>query len=409
MRVQITETFETHDVEMVLSALEGSLCDVAIETVRQGRQIMLRGLGPSQRTMNRNDVTVIEVSAADDQTAGNRTTVHADITYQASALLGGAPQDEIVRSKLDRVFDDVRMQLRTGSVRVAAAPAIAEPLPMVEQAAEKGQPVTEEAAAVPATGEVEAEQAEPPVQVEESAAGVEEIPAASSASISAFMRQGEGRPEIRLFEAAQPERSERRRPWGIVAAVLCALAAVLFFPGLPYLQGLAEKGRFLHSGSVDVQTVQPAPGAAESPAGAPEQTVADSALPAIPSDSIHTEADAGVWLQSWVAAMRTRDPAAQAMFYADPVDHYFLKSNVSYADVLLDKETAIRRRKELWTMELQDIVIEQRSDSTARVRFVKHFISQVAGEQASEQFVRTQLKLKRIDGQWKITSEQTLW
>ncbi len=141
---------------------------------------------------------------------------------------------------------------------------------------------------------------------------------------------------------------------------------------------------------------------------ASEQTVADSALPAIPSDSIHNEADVGVWLQSWAAAMRTRDPAAQATFYADPVDRYFLRSDVSYADVLLDKEAAIRNRKELWTMELQDIVIEQKSDSTARVRFVKHFISQVAGAQISEQFVRTQLKLKRIDGQWKITAEQAL-
>ncbi len=237
MRVQITETFETHDVEMVLSALEGSLCDVSIETVRQGRQIMLRGLGPSQRTMNRNDMTVIEVSAEGDQTAGNRTKVHADITYQASALLGGAPQDEIVRSKLDRVFDDVRMQLRTGSVRVAAAPAPPEPLPLVEQPAKEIQPVTEEAAAVAATGEVEAEQAEPPVQVEQPSTRVEQMPAASSASISSFMRQGEGRPEVRIFEAAQPERSTRMRPWGIIAAVICVLAAVLFFPGLPYLAG----------------------------------------------------------------------------------------------------------------------------------------------------------------------------
>jgi hypothetical protein len=429
LRVQITETFETHDVEMVLSALERSLRDVSTDAIRQGRQIMLRGLGPSQRTMNRNDITVIEVSTEGDRTTGTRTTIHADVTYQASALLGGAPQDEIVRSKLDRVFDNVKMQLRTRSVRVTAPPDPPEPLPLFEPGPfpelgpvieipvaitaqpeeEDVPPVTEEAAAVPATPEVEPERAEPPTQMERPPTRVEWKPSASSSSIiSAYTRQREERPGVRIFETAQPERSKRTRPWGIMAAVTCVLAAVLIFLGWPYLQGLVDKGRYLHSGSVDMQAVQPVPAAAESSASAPEKTVADSGLLATPTDSIHNEADVGVWLQSWVAAMRTRDPAAQATFYADPVDRYFLKSNVSYADVLLDKETAIRNRKELWTMELQDIVIEQKPDSTARVRFVKHFISQTSEAQISEQFVRSQLKLKRIDGQWKITAEQTL-
>jgi hypothetical protein len=108
--------------------------------------------------------------------------------------------------------------------------------------------------------------------------------------------------------------------------------------------------------------------------------------------------------------MRSRDAAAQASFYADPVDRYFLKSNVSNADVLADKQTDIQSREDLWTFELKHIVIEQKPDSTARVRLVKHIISlsQFAGPQMLEQSIRSQLQLKRIDGQWKITSEQNL-
>ena len=60
MRIQTSDTLATPDAEMVLRALERSLHDVSVEVVREGQRITIRGLGPSQRTMNRNDVGVVE-------------------------------------------------------------------------------------------------------------------------------------------------------------------------------------------------------------------------------------------------------------------------------------------------------------------------------------------------------------
>ena len=406
MRVQTSETLETHDAEMVLCALEVSLRDISTEVVRQGRQITLRGLGPSQRTVNRNDITVFEVNAEN-----NRTTIHADVTYQASALLGDAPQSDLVLLKLDRVFDSVKMQLGTRRVRVSAPPLspeavhLSEPVPDPEPVPAVETPVAtttqpEEVVAAPVIPQAASQSVEPTIPVEQ-----------KPTTSSSITHRSEERREILMFQALQPERSKPGRRWGIAAAVGCALAAVLVFLTWPYLLALADKGTIWYSGSVDVQALPPSPVVeAKSPSITAEHAVPDSSLAAALNSSIHDEPDPEVWLESWASAMRTQDAVAQASFYADPVDRYFLKSNVSNADVLADKQTDIQSREDLWTFELKDIVIEQKPDSTARVRLVKHIISlsQFAGPQVLEQSIRSELKLKRIDGQWKITAEQNL-
>ncbi len=395
-----------HDAEMVLRALEVSLRDISTEVVRQGRQITLRGLGPSQRTVNRNDITVFEVNAEN-----NRTTIHADVTYQASALLGDAPQSDVVLSKLDRVFDSVKMQLGTRRVRVSAPPSspeavhLSEPVPDPEPvpAVETRVAITtqpEEVVAAPVIPQAASQSEEPTIPVEQK-------PTRSSS----ITHRSEERQQVRMFQAFQPERPKPGRGWGIAAIVVCAHAAVILFLTWPYLLVLADKGTIWHSGSADVQAVPSSPVVeAKSPNSAAEHAVPDSSLAAALNASIHDEPDPEVWLESWASAMRSQDATAQASFYADPVDRYLLKSNVSNADVLADKQTDILSREGLWTIELKDIVIEQKPDSTARVRLVKHIISlsQFAGPQILDQSIRSQLKLKRIDGQWKITSEQNL-
>jgi ketosteroid isomerase-like protein len=397
---------------MVLHALEVSLRDMSTEVVRQGRQITLRGLGPSQRTVNRNDITVFEVNAEN-----NRTTIHADVTYQASALLGDTPQNDLVLSKLDRVFDSVKMQLGTRRVRVSAPPSpeavhLSEPVPDPETVVPDPEPVPvvetpvatttepEEVVAAPVLPQAASQSVEPTIPVEQK-------PTRSSS----ITHRSEERQQVRMFQALQPERPKPGRGWGIAAIVVCAHVAVIVFFTWPYLLVLADKGTMWHSGSADVQAVPSSPVVeAKSPNSTAEHAVPDSSLAAALNASIHDEPDPEVWLESWASAMRSRDAAAQASFYADPVDRYFLKSNVSNADVLADKQTDIQSREDLWTFELKHIVIEQKPDSTARVRLVKHIISlsQFAGPQMLEQSIRSQLQLKRIDGQWKITSEQNL-
>ena len=106
MRFQTTETVQTPDFEIVLRTLETTLPEISSEVVRDGQRITLRGLGPSPRTRNPRDITILHVSSD-----GATTVIHADVTFQASALLGATSQDSVVRSKLDYVFDQVRSQL----------------------------------------------------------------------------------------------------------------------------------------------------------------------------------------------------------------------------------------------------------------------------------------------------------
>jgi ketosteroid isomerase-like protein len=113
-----------------------------------------------------------------------------------------------------------------------------------------------------------------------------------------------------------------------------------------------------------------------------------------------------VWLQNWVAAMRTRDAAAQASFYADPVERYLGKSNLSNAEIQQDKRAAIVSREGLWTVKLEDITLNQQSPDEVNVHLVKHYMAETEPAQISEQFVSSRLKLRRINNQWKIISEQ---
>jgi hypothetical protein len=79
--------------------------------------------------MNPNDTTVIHVTVRDGV-----TRLAADVTYQASALLGGTSQDDIVREKIDRVVEQIRADLKyvTHSTTPFATPPVAPPIRIFE-------------------------------------------------------------------------------------------------------------------------------------------------------------------------------------------------------------------------------------------------------------------------------------
>ena len=468
MRIQTCETLATPDAEMVLRALEWSLRDISIEIVRDGLQITVRGLGPSQRTMNRNDIAVVEVACEN-----NHTVIRADITYMSSALLGGVPQDDLVRSKLDRVLDRVEMELGTTRVRGEALPWVAasvrEPEPAFEpeqriesdhsqepeHALEQGHTFEAERVFEPEAGEAAEHFAETePVRADEPVVESDPIladePAVETESILAepvvepqlvvepapevVAEQGasvvlpvvmetvpveaavekpntvavssprEERAEIPMFQAFQSEAPKTPKRWDLLATLACMLVAVGLFLAWPYLVGLVHERLNPSSateGSAAGETT-------EAIAGKVPMQASDANAAAVRNASIHNESDPKVWLESWADAMRGQDANAQASFYADPVEHYALKSNVSNADVWLDKKNAIQNRSKVWTVQLEDVVVEPRPDESLRVRLTKHYTSQSDGGKVSEQSIHSQLKLRKIDGQWKITSEQNL-
>ncbi len=107
MKFELIETVAIQDPEEVLRVLEVHLQKVAGQVVRTEGQITAYGIGPSPRTVNQRDTTVFEGRHVDGS-----TVLTANVTYQASALLGNSPQDDIVRGKIENAIDEMRAELK---------------------------------------------------------------------------------------------------------------------------------------------------------------------------------------------------------------------------------------------------------------------------------------------------------
>jgi len=118
--------------------------------------------------------------------------------------------------------------------------------------------------------------------------------------------------------------------------------------------------------------------------------------------------DPAVVVDDWAAAMNSRDAAAQAAFYADPVERYFLRHNLTREQVKADKQAAIDRRKGDWAVKMESIRITHPDDRTARAHLIKHYSVKEDGKTASEWFVPSVLQMTRTNGKWQITSERDL-
>ena len=499
MRFQTNEAVAVQDPERVLRALETCLRDVSSEVVRYGDQITLHGLGPSPKAMNYQDTTVLSVSAEDD-----KTIINADVSFQASAILGDVQQDEVVRSKLDHVFDQMRMQIDLESRAAAAyakamsqttassssplpdaptsenAPVVAPaasvgptpvaPLETKEEPASENAPVVAAAASVDPTPAASLETKEEPASenapVAAAAASVDptpvapletkeepaehlETPAAGPAAAPgpaprrAFvpLREPQEAEEhwdgdaadalvamLRREIQTEEEELDHSRRWTWLVAAIVALFLVAGGVYLLRFRNQTAASRSAATVSAPTAPAQPvvAPAAPSSDAGARTVTKIDaatigrppaspdsSALPA-PKDSSALPvpkvavADPAVWLEGWAAAMRARDPVAQASFYADPVSQYIDRRNVSHDALVQAKRADIGRRHGDWTFSANNVVVESKTPSEATVQLVKHYMVKTGPSQVSEIFVKTRLHLKVVDGQWKIASEEEL-
>jgi len=144
---------------------------------------------------------------------------------------------------------------------------------------------------------------------------------------------------------------------------------------------------------------QPSPAAA-APAPAPQPPI----LAKQPGD----DPDPVMVISDWEAAMNSRDADAQAAFYADPVERYFLRHNLSRDEVKADKLAAINRRRDDWSVKMENVKITRADDNTAKARLIKHYTVKEDGKMASEWFVPSLLLMTRANGRWQITSERDL-
>lgn len=377
---------KVQDAERVLAVLEQRLRTMVSIVVRDGNRITLLGLGPSSRAINRHDTTVIDVWAE-----GGETAIGADVTFQASAFLGETGQEEIMRLKLERLFEETREQLdlesrhdvariarmealvsgSSASTRVADAPR-QQPSPEVTLAEEK--PATATQAEKPARQDAkktppDSERAEPSA-------------AAATAAAERSMADADDE-ELDDADYVLDEADEHgSNRWILWAALAACLAAAL--PFIAHYLSTWREGR---------------QAAATQPAAEPQPAAAGPARPV-------AAAEPADLLRQWELAMQSRDAAAQASFYAVPVERYFLRYNVNKAQVEADKRWQIANRRGDWTVKMEKVKINRTADNAATVNLVKHYTQREEGRPVKEWSVPSQLKLKSEFGVWWITSER---
>lgn len=193
-------------------------------------------------------------------------------------------------------------------------------------------------------------------------------------------------------EEDEPEGGARWLKWSAwVAAIIVLVVAPLAWLYMPS-HSAAPAGQQAHA----------------SPVAAPSATREQPKAVPVEVKQPGEDADPAVVVQDWEKAMNSTDAAAQAAFYADPVDRYFLRHNVSRNQVKADKQSSIDKRQGSWAVTMEQIKLTRPDDATARVRLVKHFAVKQEGKTTSEWFVPSVLQMTRANGRWQITSERDL-
>jgi hypothetical protein len=111
-------------------------------------------------------------------------------------------------------------------------------------------------------------------------------------------------------------------------------------------------------------------------------------------------------LDHWAKAMESNDPTLEAQCYAEQVDRYFLKLNVTNIFVRDYMETWLKENdRRVVKFVPKDVTFENETATTAKLRLVKYVVTSDSSG-TSERFTRSRLYLKKEYGDWKITSEQ---
>jgi uncharacterized protein (TIGR02246 family) len=109
-------------------------------------------------------------------------------------------------------------------------------------------------------------------------------------------------------------------------------------------------------------------------------------------------------LERWVAAARAGDAAAQAVLYAPQVERYFQARNVSRHRVQRDREQAFSKAGKVQRFQIGNVHTTLQGADRALVTFDKEWQFARGGAGKS----RSQLRLRKVDGEWRIASERNL-
>jgi hypothetical protein len=115
-------------------------------------------------------------------------------------------------------------------------------------------------------------------------------------------------------------------------------------------------------------------------------------------------------LSQWGQALRTGKPEEVASFYAPRVDSYFGERNVSNAALGRSLARSAARYGTTTVQYLSEVHITPAGDDRATVTFRKRW--RTSGKHVYTGETEERLGLAKVDGSWKIASEQetrVLW
>jgi hypothetical protein len=114
--------------------------------------------------------------------------------------------------------------------------------------------------------------------------------------------------------------------------------------------------------------------------------------------------DLHVFLDRWRSTLISGDAGAQADLYANKVDRFFTKRNVSRDEVRREKERLLGQYPEFYRYEIGDVRVESMDGNRAVVSFRKDWDARGRGRFAGSE--RQRLTLRRESGSWKIVGEE---
>lgn len=107
--------------------------------------------------------------------------------------------------------------------------------------------------------------------------------------------------------------------------------------------------------------------------------------------------------------MASNNAEAQASFYAEAVDRYFLRRNVTREYVRSDKQAFLNAGRRLQSFTIANISVQITSSGAAVVSLTKSWmVLDPTRTAAKARSTRSRLWLKPIAGSWKISGEQDL-
>ena len=403
MRYELAQTISSDDPGHVAELLESQLKKISSSCLRSGLEVTATGVEGTFGSIHRTSIAACKV-----RSAAGRTLITADVVYKPSlwfwcselflifTLIGWAiplifylSQRGTVKNAISTVLDRVKAEAEFGSH--SASPTI--PAPSL-------------ASPYVCTGD---------------------------RSLSSPVEELQSSEPLRRTQPVDPSEgnvtsAEQKQPWRIASIVLGCTTVSLGL-GLAYMLGsmhrnaadAKQRSDAIGSPDLAIQSVVPTSQPSTPPVETPTLRFAETQTPS-PTDDDKTISDqhgatsnddVRSLLQGWVNASTSEDPSATAMFYAPTSVHYFLQPSVDRAFIIDDRRKQYEIKGRPVSFKLNDLAISYDKDGTAVVSFRKQVsfsvpdgTVQATDDSSDLSPTRSVLRIKTIEGDWKIISER---